>query len=137
MVGRKPLITKKVIDSLYGYISQGMPNKHAIALSNISEKSFYNHRDIAENIEADIESGSKLKNNLTAYDKNHLQFIQSLREADAHYLLGLLKNHNRLAKDSVAGTEWAMTRKDRASFGNVETVINQKMPDLIEFDDEN
>ena len=137
MAGRKQTLTKALIEKLCFHIAEGIPNKYACALVAISEKTFYNYTTQAEQINLDLENKVKKVKDLTVREQLLIQFLQSIAHAKAKFIAHHVKNIATQSAKNMMGSQWLLSKADHSNFGKVETVINQKMPDLIEFDDEN
>lgn len=95
--GRKTKLTPQLLKKLVRHLCK-YPVKYSCALSGISEKTFYNWRDAALEIDGALDSGDLSESELTEHQELLLSFLQSTDEARIKLEIPFFETLSRAAK---------------------------------------
>jgi len=95
--GRKSKLSDELIKKLVKHMSE-YPISYACPLSGITEKTFYNWRDAAEELQCALDSDEISEDDLTDHDELLLLFLQSTKLARAKLEIQFYDTWKRAAK---------------------------------------
>jgi predicted DNA-binding protein (UPF0251 family) len=132
--GRKPMISREIIETLRLAIERGMPKHRAAPLAGISIRTYYNWMGRAnEVLDLMAEEGDLV---LSGEDMLYVQFLHTVQQAES---VLMQEGIEAILAEGPSGYKWLFERLFREEFGNYLEVkkeqplsIQLELPGMIE-----
>jgi len=125
--GRKPKLSKEMVDQICLYIENGNTNKDAVLLSGITETAFYQWKEKANRIK-DAGRLNRSENEI------YLYLLESIKKAESKFRAYHIGNINVASKKEWQASAWMLERRYPNEFGRrgVEIEVPVKQGDDVE-----
>jgi transposase len=110
--GRRQKLNKELIKEMSKYISNGLSNKDAAVLCDVSEAIFYRWMSDAED---DIKSGKKTLK---------VEFFESIKKARIKHKAWHIRNINISAEKNWTASAWRLERQWPEEFGRKDRITH-------------